>query len=1108
MLHELAKTCRNCGEVPQPGSPMGLCSRCLMVRLGEPDESPTIAAVTAAEDPDQPGHAVVGQIARGGMGNILEVQDRTLDRSVAMKVVRPDARDSSSTCQRFEREAAVLARLEHPNIVPIYEQGRDAAGNSFYTMKLVRGRTLQAILNDLKAGQPDTTSRWKLDDLLNAFQKIGDAVAFAHSRGIIHRDLKPENVMVGEFGEVLVMDWGLAKLLDDSEKESKAGDLPSADVKPDSALTLDGAVLGTPQFMPPEQAGGRTEDIDTRADIFSLGAILYSVLTLRPPIRGKSIAAILDQVRSGSIKAPSSYNRQRRIRAEQSEATDKGQEVGKLRHCPGGRIPEALSKVTMRAMQTDPDHRYPSVSALLEDIVAYQRGFATSQQQLGAFGQLWLLIKRQRLASGMVAIMLIMAVAFVVQLMASVERERKQAELAEAGAGRARLAEARARAEQRKAVLEKEATRVGLGRATIALADSAYRAGDADGLWMHLNACPEDLRDSTWRYLARSFQDPGKDLPEMAGRSTWNAALNRATKDRFVTVDATGDVWEIDGSTGAARIKFPVTERGRVAVAISPDGKTLAVAGQRSRKFRLLDFDTGELIAEGRLPKGTIEIIKFSQEGDRLLLRGASPYVLYCLSVRTGKQLWTARAGSLAVAVDPSGRWIALDDPKQDEVIVLDAADGSPQLTLPKLGMTRITRLSFGPEGGLLAAGDSNGNVRVWNLPDRSPRLRLKLGSESVQMLGITKAGSLITMLRTTEGVIRNTLQIFSLNSGRRIDTHFGIPADAAGGYLHPDSGQILFSGSRPSLRRYVDGRETFTISGNGVSQAVGFLDEERLFSSSDSHQLALIDTAADAKVRWHPRERVSPAHSVAASVGMAVVAGQNGRRQDYYCLQLGSHGRVTERIIPSLPGPVSGIHLADDGRRMLLAIRNGGIFEVAIDTGKTKAVVAQKDRSPGRLIRYCNGGSHLVVITDHPEMTGDKVELWQLNPPRLERSEAIGYHVRSIAVDAAGKHLAVVGNDWNVRIFDTLTLGLECQFRAHDQDILAVAFHPDLPWLATGSSDLTVKLWDRRDGRLLDRFIGSGQDIVSLSFSPSGKLLAAGCADQETRVWPLAKDL
>jgi len=208
------------------------------------------------------------EIGRGGMGVVYRAHDRELRRDVALKVLRagPDAADLA---RRLHREARVLAALEHPGIVPVHDVGALADGPAFYVMKLVRGRRL----DEWAAGSPTSTER------LRAFERICETVAFAHAHGVVHRDLKPGNVMLGAFGEVLVMDWGVAKVLADA----KAG---SAATAVDAGETAAGTVLGTPGYMAPEQAAGDARAIDARTDVYALGGVLHFLLAGSPPTAG------------------------------------------------------------------------------------------------------------------------------------------------------------------------------------------------------------------------------------------------------------------------------------------------------------------------------------------------------------------------------------------------------------------------------------------------------------------------------------------------------------------------------------------------------------------------------------------------------------------------------------------------------------------------------------------------------------------------------------------------------------------------------------------------------------------------------------------------------
>ncbi len=354
-------------------------------------------------------------IAQGGMGAILSARDNAIQRTVAVKVILTGAEASDEHVHRLITEARITGQLEHPNIVPLHELGVTADGVVYYTMRLVEGVTLSEVLEKLQQKDEPTLAKYPLRTLLTIFQKVSDAVAFAHSRGVVHRDLKPDNIMVGEFGEAFVMDWGLAKRL----QQSDAYEVPTQteEVVPnlstaDSFKTLTGQVKGTPRYMAPEQAEGRVEDIDERTDIYALGAILYTILTLHPPVAGETINEVLTRVASGAIHPPTSYNpRNTRIsRITQTLKVEDPLPPTSLSHCPDRRVPTALSAVAMQALRRDREKRYQTVAALQQDIASYQAGFATSAEHANALRLLLLLIGRHRTEVILVVIALSMMV--------------------------------------------------------------------------------------------------------------------------------------------------------------------------------------------------------------------------------------------------------------------------------------------------------------------------------------------------------------------------------------------------------------------------------------------------------------------------------------------------------------------------------------------------------------------------------------------------------------------------------------------------------------------------------------------------------------------------
>jgi hypothetical protein len=237
-------------------------------------------------------YALGDEIGQGGIGRVLVARDTQLDRLVAIK---EPLRGAGPNDDRFVREALLAARLEHPSIVPLYDAGRWSSGRPYYAMRLLEGRAL----SDILAERPLLDARLPL---LPSLLAVTEAMAYAHSKRIIHRDLKPANLILGAFGEAVVIDWGLAKELDEEEVAATAGGEVTASGQ---ALTATGTVMGTPAYMPPEQAAG--EPVDERADVYALGAVLYHVIAGRPPYEGDGVQAIVAQVLAGPPRPLASF---------------------------------------------------------------------------------------------------------------------------------------------------------------------------------------------------------------------------------------------------------------------------------------------------------------------------------------------------------------------------------------------------------------------------------------------------------------------------------------------------------------------------------------------------------------------------------------------------------------------------------------------------------------------------------------------------------------------------------------------------------------------------------------------------------------------------------
>ena len=322
------------------------------VRVGPPEgakeEAPDDAsAAGAAPVPVEPVSELLqrfedeGEIGRGGMSSVRRVRDRHLLRRVAMKVLDPDLAKDPLHVQAFLEEAQITAQLDHPNLVPVHDLGADADGTHYFTMRLVRGHTLA----DWMGAREDLGSPESLQESLSILLKVCDALAFAHSRGVLHCDLKPANIMVGPFGEIYLMDWGLAQLRGDPQGHEPVEVLRDAAMQ---RLRTEARVSGTPGYMSPEQALGKWSAFDQRTDVFSLGAVLYHVLTGRAPFSGESVQAALMHAATNQFDPP--------------------------QLAAAHLVPPDLIRVLEKALKADPAERYQTALELKKDLDRFLRG--------------------------------------------------------------------------------------------------------------------------------------------------------------------------------------------------------------------------------------------------------------------------------------------------------------------------------------------------------------------------------------------------------------------------------------------------------------------------------------------------------------------------------------------------------------------------------------------------------------------------------------------------------------------------------------------------------------------------------------------------------------
>jgi eukaryotic-like serine/threonine-protein kinase len=634
--------------------------------------------------------------ARGGIGRILRAEDRDLDRELAIKELLTD---DESARARFVREARITARLEHPGIVPVHDAGRwIGSERPFYAMKLVGGKPLKSVV-------AKTTSLEERLPLLRHIAAIGDAIAYAHSRGVIHRDLTPTNVMIGDFGETVVIDWGLAKEIGGSDP------LTSDDGRAHGSddVTRAGSVLGTPAFMAPEQARG--ESVDQRADIYALGALLYYTLCGAPlydPRPGDFLKRVIHE--------PPVPLKQREPR-----------------------ISPDLVAIVEKATAREPGKRYPTAGELVADLRRYQEGnlvaaHAYTPRELAVR---W--VRQRRLA---VALTAVFACLLATGGIVSFAREQRLRVAAEA---------ARREAESRTLALLEEYGRRELdagrpGRAVVYLAEAFKRRPDSRVLRWLLSQAAQPLQ-------AHVATLRGHDRDVIATALTADAKLLATASG-----DKTVKLWDVASQRELRVLRGH--ERMLEDVTFSPDG-TLVASSDAGKAIRIWRVDTGELVREH---PGNAYRLAFSADGTQLWAGGKKGQV-QAWEVATGKTLvdqtaHTNRVGGLVIDGDRAitaswdgtllvwrdfavvdrmsdqnaGLWFASRCPEsklivtgddKGMIVVRDAATLAPRTRLHLPAGSHATSAWCSPDGNLLTTVSADGMVNQWHLASGQPLLTL-----------------------------------------------------------------------------------------------------------------------------------------------------------------------------------------------------------------------------------------------------------------------------------------------------------------------------------------------------------------------------------------------
>ncbi len=1023
------------------------------------------------------------EIATGGMGSVLEAEDAKLGRSVAIKVMLLEGNADEVMRRRFIREAQVLAMLAHPNIVPIHDLVWEDGLPLFYSMKLLRGRTLAAILKDLHEEVPDALRDYSLTHLLDIFRKVCDAIAFAHSKGVLHRDLKPDNVMVGDYGEVMVMDWGLARL-----EGAEIGNPPDKEiplVEADdftSGLTRHGTVLGTPQYMSPEQAAGNPGELDERSDIYALGGILYAILTLRPPVEGATPQEVLSKVTGGEIIAPSDLRttfRGKRRPFAKGEVLD-ARQIKPLPHLPSGSVPQSLSSVVMKALQLEKERRYRSVTELGDEIEAYQSGFATGAQQAGTWRQIQLLLFRHKVVTALLCLMLIGTIGFVWRLVKTQD-----------AMGRA------------------------LAVAQYAVADQQVDNGFTGPMVEALESIPERYRDYHWNYLSsRRDSSLGPLLIPGFSEDVQDIVPLSHQPGQFAIASGDGRVGIVDVATMTLLRVIETGSPGVVRIAASGDGRRLLTRTYDAPKARLHDTVTGEEITTLALPfqrKPTGNDRHTSAQLDATGSLAAIGYraakKLHVMETATGRLLWSYDCQPRFFRFSLDGTRLIVARSDRLLVDILDITDGTVLHSYP----ADVLSMDLPPDGIHAVALLQSGEWEFYHLKEGTKSGR-RLYNGTIGQIAFTAGGNVLGLQglnRTSTS--QRAVALLDYRRGVQLGVFHGFQSYPA--YLplrlHPTSGHLLTIQSPPQLWQFTDQPLARIVPGGDLGWSCDFLTDSILLARKGS-SVTCRDVSDPADIQeldtpFFKGHQITAAHPDSGLFASAF--GPEIYRNDGDSLllnRLTREGVKKQWSLPALEEDNIARDLVFDaeGKRLLRISTNSKATVIDTRDGTTLATLEPK------IVRAEFAGSKGQIIALPPlgAVQAASGTIISIDPVtgKVTHSIEVAHRGSALAVSPDRRLIAVSGGDGSVILLEADTLRVKQRFRVSDRAaILDMAFHPSRPVLAVASAfDLNVKLWYYPTETLQQTFLGFKGAPVSLSFSPSGHRLAVEGKERSVRIF------